>query len=134
MARRDRTAYADMAAARPQRTFAGHDVSRPVEGHFRFKLVSGSVYGGVRIWYGAPHDPVTGEELDRSWRWQATFDGEPVDLDRVWPACLDDPISEEEHANYLRRRQWARQHAPDSAYAERGRKIDLLSIDNPLPF
>lgn len=134
MKRRSRTAYADMASEQPARQFEGADVSRPVEGYFRFKLVSGSVYGGVRIWYGAPLDPETGEELDRSWRWQATFDGEPIDLDRVWPACVGDPITEGEHRNYLRRREWARKNAPDSAYAERGRKIDLLSLKEPLPF
>lgn len=131
---RSRTAYADMASERQRREFSGHDVSIPREGWFRHKLSGGSVYGGVRIWYGAPLDPVTGEELDRSWRWQAMFDGEPIDFDRVWPACIGDPITEDEYLNYVRRREWARQHAPDSAYAERGRRIDFLSLSNPLPF
>lgn len=131
---RSRTAYVDMASERPRKAFSGQDVSKPREGWFRHKLSGGSVYGGVRIWYGAPLDPVTGEELDRSWRWQAMFDGEPIDFDRVWPACIGDPITEDEYHNYVRRRAWARQHAPGSSYAEIGKKRDLLSPQEPLPF
>lgn len=134
MTRRDRTAYADMSAARPRKVFTGQDVTTPTAGYFRFKMGANTVQGGVRIWFGPPHDPVTGEELDRSWRWQAMFDGEPVDFDRVWPACVRKPISEADYRAYVNRRQWARENAPGSAYAERGRKIDLLSIENPLPF
>lgn len=134
MIRRDRTAYADMANYAAIRAHAGLDVSKPAEGWFRFRFGGGTVYGGVRIWYGPPHDPVTGEELDRSWRWQAAFNGESVDFDRVWPTCAGDPISEQEYRRYCARVEWARRQAPDSAFAERGRKIDLLSINEPLPF
>ena len=131
---RSRTAYADMASERPRKAFAGQDVTTPAEGYFRFRLVSGSVIGGVKIWFGPPHDPVTGEVLDRSWRWQALFDGEPVDFDRVWPACIGRPISEDEYRALVARREWARQHAPESAYAEVGKRRDLLSAQEPLPF
>lgn len=119
-------------AVRPVR--GAVDVSAPVEGFYRFKPRSGAVYGGVRVWFGPPHDPVTGEELDRSWRWQSQFNGEPIDLDRVWPVCAGDPITEAEHQRYVARQRWAREHAPKSAYAERGRKIDRLSRSEALPF
>lgn len=110
------------------------DVSQPVAGYFRYRLGAGTVKGAVRIWYGPPHDPVTGEELDRSWRWQATFDGEPVDFDRVWPACASDTLTEQEYNYLLRRRAWAQQHAPNSAHARIGKKYDPLDPANPLPF
>ena len=103
-------------------------------GFFRHRLVSGGVIGGVRIWYGPPHDPVTGEVMDRSWRWQAEFDGEPVDLDRVWPECVGRPITEAEYQALVARREWAKQHAPRSAYAERTRRHDPLSSETPMPF
>ena len=128
---RDATPYTQM-------TFApvgqGIDVSTPVAGYFRHRLRGGSIAGGVRIWFGPPHDPVTGEELDRSWRWQATFNGEPVELDQVWPVCAGDPISEADHAAYVRRAAWAKTNAPNSAFARPGKRWDPLSSDNPLPF
>lgn len=113
---------------------SGIDVSAPVAGFYRFRLASGTITGGVRIYYGPPLDPVTGEELDRSWRWQADFNGEPIDFDRVWPACTGEPITEIDYRRFCARQEWARRHAPDSAYAERGRRHDPLSAQAPLPF
>jgi hypothetical protein len=110
------------------------DVTKPVEGYFRFKLRSGGVYGGVRIFYGPPLDPVTGEELDRSWRWQALFNDEPIDFDTVWPGCTGQPLSEAEYRTYCARQRWAREHAGQSAYADPKRRLDLLNTQNPLPF
>jgi hypothetical protein len=112
----------------------GIDVTTPEAGHYRFRMGSGTVAGGVKIWFGAPHDPVTGEELDRSWRWQALFNGEPVDFDRVWPACTGQPITEQEYRRYCVQQDWARRHAPGSAYAQPGRRREPLSLSEPLPF
>ena len=124
--------YGDRPA--PVAGAAGVPAWPPVAGFYRYRLRSGSVIGGVRIWYGPPLDPETGEELDRGWRWQAQFDGEPVDLDRVWPTGAGNPITEAEYRALVARRAWARKNAPQSAYANVGRKIDPLSIHEPLPF
>jgi len=51
----------------------------------------------VRIWFGPPHDPTTGEVMDRSYRWQAIRSGTFVELDWVWPHCARHPISEAEY-------------------------------------
>lgn len=109
-------------------------VSEPVAGYYRYRLGASTVKGAVRIWHGPPHDPVTGEELDRSPRWQATFNGEPIDFDRVWPACATDTLTEAEYRFLIERRKWAQRNAPESAYAANGRKYDPLSTSNPLPF
>lgn len=122
------------AAASSTATFAGQDVSKPEAGFFRHKLRSGGIAGGVRIWHGPPHDPVTGEELDRGWRWQAEFDGQPVEFDDVWPNCAGDPITESDYRAYCARRTWAEQNAPKSAFANPKRRYDPLSADQPLPF
>lgn len=119
----------------PVRAAAGaQDVSTPLAGFYRFRLSAGSVIGGVELFYGPPLDPVDGSELDRSHRWQALFDDEPVDFDRCWPACTGSPITEAEYRALVARREWARKHAPNSAHAVVGRKIDPLSSDQPLPF
>lgn len=130
---RDATLYADHAARAVHRPGA-QDVSRPVAGFYRHKLRSNGVVGAVRIWFGPPLDPVTGEELDRSHRWQAEFLGEYVEFDDVWPNCAGDPISEADYRALVKRREWAAQHAPRSAYADPKRRYDPLSTKEPLPF
>ena len=122
------------ASRLPSTPAVGADVSEPVAGFFRHRLRSGSVIGGVRIWHGPPLDPITGEEMDRGHRWQALFDDEPVEFDVVWPQCTGSPITEAEYRALVARREWARKNAPDSAYANVGRKIDPLSLAEPLPF
>lgn len=112
----------------------GLDVTTPVAGYYRMRLRSGAIKSAVRVWFGPPLDPVTGEVLDRSYRWQAMADGEYVDLDRVWPACAADPITLPDYDFMLKRREWAREHAPDSAYAHAGRKYDPLDPNEVLPF
>lgn len=110
------------------------DVSDPVPGFYRCRMGSDAVAGAVRLWFGPPHDPVTGEEMDRSWRWQSEFNGEPIDFDQVWPKCAGDPITAAEYQRYIARQSWARENAPDSAYAARGRRMDRLSTNTPMPF
>ena len=121
---RDSTLYANMGAAK---AFAGQDVSKPEAGFFRFRLSGKSVAVGVEIRFGPPLDPITGEELDRSWRWLAFVNGEAFgDFDRIWPACVSEPITEAEYRTYCARQDWARTHAPESSYAEPGRRHERL--------
>lgn len=130
--RRDSTPYA-ANQVRSVAVAGAVDVSKPEAGFYRWRLRGGSVRGGVRIWFGPPCDPVTGEEMDRSHRWQAEFDGEPIDFDDCWPACTGESISETDYRAFVARREWAEKNAPNSAYAT-GRRFDPLSSSNPLPF
>lgn len=122
------------ATVQPPAVAGAVDVSKPAPGFFRHRPRGGSVIGGVKIFYGPPTDPVTGEEMDRSWRWQALFDGEPFDFDDVWPGCAGDPITEMQYRALCARREWARQNAPGSAYAQPGKRYDPLNSAEPLPF
>lgn len=129
---RAETVYADGGAV-PKGT-QDIPVDQPQAGFYRFRINRGAIRGGVRIWHGPPLDPITGEEMDRSHRWQALHDDAPIEFDLVWPACAGDPITEAEYRELVQRRQWARENAPDSAYAEPGRRHDPLSMKSPLPF
>lgn len=100
----------------------GFDPDTPIEGYYRLRLARGAVWSAVRIWHGPPLDPDTGEEMDRSWRWQATINGALVEIDRVWPRCAADRIDQREH-DYLIRIQ---------AVIDPGRRVDPLTA--PLPF
>ena len=117
----------------PERTGTGtgYSVEQPTAGWYQISLVRGGPKVGIRIWNGPPKDPVTGEELDRSWRWQAEANGAPIDLDRVWPACGRAPIPEAEYAYLTKMAQWAARHAPDSPAANPRQPIDLLTA--PIP-
>lgn len=64
----------------------------------RFAGVSvGAAYLPVCVWYGVPHDPETGEPMDRAERWQAIMNGFPIDLNEVWPYCSAREISQEQY-------------------------------------
>lgn len=125
-------AFLDYTAHRaPGASYAGFDPDTPVAGYYRTRLRSGAIRVGVRIWHGPPLDPVTGEELDRSHRWQAQVNGDYVELDRVWPKCADDPIDAAEY-HYLGTVQaLAQQRAPDSPYANPTRRINPLTAPTP---
>ena len=122
---RERHNYADRAPAAV--TAPGYDPDTPVEGFYRTRLRSGAVYVGVRIWWGQPLDPVTLDPLDRSLRWNACVNGRPVDLERVWPRCADDPISGAEYAYLSTLQDWAQEHAPDTPIADPTKRVDPLA-------
>lgn len=115
----------------PTQAFAGFDPDAPTAGFYRMRLVTGGVFVGVRIWFGAPHDPVTGEEMDRSHRWQAQANDRPIDLDRVWPKCADMPVTEAEYRYLASLQGWGERNAPDSPYANPKRRIDPLRAPTP---
>jgi len=116
----------------PRAPAAGFDVDQPIAGFYRMKLVSGAVYSGIRIWFGPPHDPETGDEMDRSHRWQAERNGNPIDLERAWPKCAADPIDEAEYRHLTATEAWGKAHAPTSPQANPSRRIDLLTAPLPL--
>lgn len=115
MADAPRTAidYASAAPAAPG-TFAGFDVDAPVPGYYRMRLNAAGVDVGIRIWFGPPKDPVTGEELDRSHRWQAEANGRPIDLDRVWPVCAKNPIDEAQHDYLASLQRWGAENGHEA--------------------
>lgn len=97
-------------------------------GYYRTRLAKGARFVGVRIWYGPPADPETGEILDRSWRWQCEVEGEEFPLDRVWPYCSRYPSDEAEYRHLTALKAWGVEHMPDSPEANPYRKAtDLLS-------
>jgi hypothetical protein len=114
------------------RVYEGFDVDVPIAGLYKMKLRSGGYPVAVRIFYGPPLDPVTGEELDRGWRWQSFVNGQYHSLELCWPRCAADPITQKE-ADYLAKVQkWGQENAPDSPQANPHKRVDLLTA--PLPF
>jgi hypothetical protein len=96
----------------------------PTEGYYRMRLVRGGPLVGIRIWHGPPLEPWTRDVMDRVWRWQAEADGELIELDRVWPVCLSDPIDEKEYTFLVERSRWARRNDAYDPKATPRRKTD----------
>jgi hypothetical protein len=131
---RDPTPYGDNSrrVVTSQRTPINDGTDTPVAGFYRGKVRGGGALCGFRIWYGAPLDPLTGEELDRSLRWQAQCNGEYIDIERVWPQCGRMPITEIEYNHHCAKQDWAREHIPQDALANPHRRVDHLAT--PLLF
>lgn len=98
----------------------------------------------IRIWFGAPLDPDTGEELDRSHRWQIMIGNRLVEQDPffvggisvtsladIWPACRNDPIDSEDYAFRIERQEWAAEYDPGDAFATPGGKISPMTVQLP---
>lgn len=110
----------------------GFDPDLPIAGLYKMRLRSGGMPVGIRIWFGQPKDPVTGELMDRSLRWQAEANGRAIDLDRAWPRCADQPIDAKEHAYLTSLQSWGEEQAPDSPQADPTRRVDFLTAPIPL--
>jgi hypothetical protein len=104
----------------------------PVAGHYRTKLVSGGHPVGIRIWHGPPLDPETGDEMDRSHRWQAHCNDQYIDIDRVWPGCGGDPINRPEYEYLTSVQEWGKENAPNSPQANPRQRINFLTAPIPI--
>src|ERR1700743_375852 len=100
-------------------------VGIPEAGYYKRKFGKGGVWIPVRWWLGPPHDPLTGEVMDRSPRWQATVNGKQADPYETWISCAGHPITEAEYNYMMGVAKWAAEHAPDAPEAKPGEKVDL---------
>ena len=114
----------------PNRVWGGVDADVPTAGFYRIQLRRDGVPCAVRIWEGAPIDPATGEELTetRGARWQATLNGAPVEMERVWPGCARRPISLQEHDRLAAR---ALTQDPEDPFFDARRPVDLRTARLP---
>lgn len=101
-------------------------VGVPREGYFRVRLIRGGLFVGVRFWLEGT-------------QWRVEVDGRQVrvvddhiillDALEVWPHCGEtNEISEREFNFLARRRDWAREHAPDHPAAKPHQPVDLSKL------
>jgi hypothetical protein len=117
-------AHVDYTARRASGRWQGF-TDEPVAGFYKLRRGAASVYRPIAIWYGPPFDPVTGDELDRSPRWQAMFLGRLIwDLGLVWPYCAADRIDRLEYDYLLERARWASEHDPADPFGTASGRVD----------
>lgn len=97
----------------------------------------------VRIWFGAPIDPDTGEEMDRSHRWQIEIAGvaftEPLTFGGIrfnavtdfWPAIMRSRVDVIEYRVRVERAAWAQEYDLDDALGTPGGKISAMNATLP---
>ena len=75
--------------------------------YYRVRYTRGGAPCGLKVWYGAPLDPVTQEPLDRAPRWHCEFNGKLSDEPERWllhfnpdglPVIAGDKIDEAEYS------------------------------------
>lgn len=113
----------------------------PQEGFYAIKLVRGGPRVAVRIWFGPAI--IDGEEQDRAPGWFVEIDGRtdrwekddtgyrcrvPLEVDRAWPFCAKDPITESEYRYLVAHAGWAREHSPDHPKAQPRKAVDYHSL------
>jgi len=110
-----------------------YEADTPRSGFYRFRFVAGAHPVGVEMRFGPPLDPDTGEEMDRSPRWMCFVNGIYFDeIERVWPQCGGDPISQADHDHLKALQVWGEVNDPKGAQANPRRRVDLLTA--ALPF
>lgn len=109
------------------------DATVPTPGLYRMRLVRDGHPVAIKIIYGPPQDPDTGELLDRSYRHQVFVNNVyEDDLTRYWPVCAQHPIDEAEHDHLVALHKWGKENCPDGPQAKPYRPVDLLLA--PVPF
>lgn len=105
------------------------DADEPQAGCYRIHLRRDGPPVALKIWHGPPLDPVTGATLDRGHRWLARLNGlEIVPVERVWPECAKQRITELEHDRLA---ELSRTLDPSSPYYDPQRPIDPLTVPPP---
>jgi len=114
----------------------------PRAGHYTIKLARGGVRVPVRIWYGAAI--IDGEEQDRSPGWFCEIDGRTdrwerdadtgyrcrvaLEIDRAWPFCAREPITEAEYRFLTADAAHARQWRPEHPKAQPRKAVDFNTL------
>ena len=104
-------------------------VDIPEAGYYKRRFVRGGPWVPVRLWFGAPRDPITGDELERSHRWQAEVRGlavtDEIEVLDTWIGCAGNPITETEYADMLSKIEHAETRDQRLPEFKPDQKIDL---------
>lgn len=105
------------------------NVSRPVPGWYRRRLVKGGPYVGVVIFHGCPFNE--DGPLDRSRPLLCLVNGEWADPLEQWTWIAGSRISAAEYAYLLADAAHAAEHRPTAPRARPREKINLLEAELP---
>lgn len=105
---------------------------------YAMTLTRGGARVPVKVWFGRPVDPITGELLERPATWRCQIDGQDdaieacmIEIDGVTnePVIKGETIDEDEYTYLLQRNTWAREHEPESPHANPRKRIDMNALE-----
>lgn len=105
---------------------SNYAADEPEEGYYQTRR-RGGVYRPIAIWYGPPLDPVTGEEMDRMWRWNCLYMGRLINVATVWPECKKNPIDRAEYDYLIARAEHAAKHDRTDPFHPKAKGVDWLT-------
>lgn len=99
-------------------------------GFYETRVVKGGPPVGVRIAFMPPDDPITGEPLDRSYRWRCWVgDKEIDDQGRIHDMAMTArPVDEHRYQYLISVHEWEVEHRPDLPFASPRQAVDLGRI------
>lgn len=109
---------------------------------FRVKYTRGGAPCGLKVWFGPPADPVTGELLDRSPRWQVHFNGKEFDEPERFllhfepdgtPVIVGEIITESEYSYLTALHEYAINHDATMPEADVTKPVNLRKMAPVLP-
>lgn len=105
---------------------------------YRTRLAKGAPWSAIKVWWGFPVDPETGEILlERSPCWRAILNGDHVPIEDVSieidgltqePMLRAELIDETEYDYLLATNLWAKTHAPNAPEANPRQRVDLTKL------
>ena len=111
---------------------------------FAVQLAKGAVRTPLKVWYGHPQDPDTGETLtERPAMWRGILDGEPCDMyprngggfilefgngPSVEPIIVGDLIDEDEYEYLTQRNAHAREYEPAAPEANPRKPVNFNAM------
>lgn len=114
----------------------------PIAGYYAMPLARDGVRVAVRIWHGAA--TIDGEEQDRSHGWYCEIDGRTdrwerdtdtgyrcrvaLEIDRAWPFCAREPITEAEYRFLSADSAHAREWRPEHPKAQPRKAVDFNTL------
>ena len=118
-------------------------VNRPQPGYFLIRLVKGGPELGAMIFlpcpWVPPEDPDAppsswntdpsewGTPYDRGRRLEATIDGKPADIWKVW--SWGRPTTQKEYLYRIHGARWDRMNQPSAPLANPTRAVDIRAVD-----
>lgn len=109
--------------------------NNPEQGFYKIRLVKDGPFAPVHILRLCVcsvgefelHD--WSEGCDRYPQLTALRNGIEVEMDKVWPFCMNWPITAEEYDTLLAGNKWAEKYAPDSPGANLGEPVNHNTIE-----
>lgn len=94
-------------------------------GYYKLRKTKGGVWVAAELIWGPPEDPITGEALDRSWRWWVKVNGRYDPKMNLYRVTNSPRITKAKHDSMVEVHNWAVENARALPEANPHRPVKL---------